>query len=89
MLRYAVSQAEADLISEIEEIGYGEILSVSALKGLTELDFSGTPRQLNFLKALRLAGRLDRVVIHDGEPTAAEVSGLTRGGLQCIRKLKF
>lgn len=89
MLRYPVSEAEAALISEIEEICYGEILNLLAAQQPPDRSFSGTQRQLNFLKALRLEGRLDRVIIHDGEPTAAEVGGLTRGGFRCIRKLKF
>jgi hypothetical protein len=89
MLRYAVSKAEAALIGEIEQICYGEILDLLAVRDPLDRNFSGTQRQLNFLKALRQEGKLDRVIIHDGEPAAAEIQGLTRGGFRFIRKLKF
>ena len=89
MLKYTVSEAEAALVSEIDEICYGEILSVLAPKQAPDRDFIGTDRQINFLKALRREGKLDKVTIHDGEPTAAEIRGTSKNGFNFVRKLKF
>jgi hypothetical protein len=89
MIPYLACRKEYDLIVEIDKICYGEILDVVAFDDPKDQRLLTGDKQINFLKALRREGKLDRVIIHDGEPTAAEVREITNSGLQCIRKLKF
>jgi hypothetical protein len=93
LISLAVSKAEAELLDDIAEIGYGELYGVEAIGGSLEGEVGSlrriSPRAVAFLKALRRGERFDKVIIHDGEPVMAESEGTTRSGRGCLAKTKF
>jgi hypothetical protein len=91
LLQLLVTSSEHSLLEDIEEIGYGELHEVvhDGSAGQFAARAQVTPKQLNFIKALRRIGKFPKVVIHDSEPTQAEYPATTSRGRKCLIKIRF
>ena len=89
MVRLALTKDEANLLEDIQHIAHGDLYRLETDGGppLEAADLH--PAQAACIKALRAEGRLDRLVIHQGLPSYAEVHGKTAHGRACTRKIKF
>lgn len=91
LLQLLLTSSEHSLLEDIQEIGYGELYAV-AHDGSAE-QFAAkaqvTPKQLNFIQALRKIGEFPKVVIHEGEPAQAEYPATTSRGRKCLIKIRF
>jgi hypothetical protein len=90
VIRCDVTQSEVILLEDIEEIGgYGELYQVLLKKELPTIPTSLSQKEHSMIKLLRLGGILQRLVIHDSEPTYAEVRGVSKGGFRYLKRIKF
>lgn len=88
----SVSDGELALLSDVWELGYGELHSVNA--PFSEMDdeetkHTVTSKEENFIRTLRREGSFDIVAIHEGQPVSAQKAGLTRNGISCLKKFRF
>lgn len=72
VVRYHATRQEIDLLEVIEEIGYGEIHSVTRIPGEPTEVIEITTRTRNFFVALKRIGKFRKILIHDREPAQAE-----------------
>ena len=89
MLRLSVNRGEMALLDDIEEVGFGELYQVCAGQDPPTRVIQLSERSANFIKALRALGNFKKVVIHEGEPSLAELDGHTSNGTACLKKIKF
>ena len=89
MLRLSVNRGEIALLDDIEEVGFGELYRVRSKQGPPTQIIQLSERSASFIKALRELGNFTKVVIHEGEPSLAELDGFTSNGTACLKKIKF
>lgn len=67
-----LTRSEVDLLQAIHELCYGELYAVAF--GLEEktVHTSVSSQQSNLISALREYGFLEKIIVHDSEPTFAE-----------------
>jgi hypothetical protein len=89
MLRYSVSANEMELLGDIEDVAFGEIFSVSleTQKPTRVIDVS--EKAVTMIKLLRRGAICTRLVIHDSEPSMAEIEAKAPSGRRCLKKIKF
>jgi hypothetical protein len=90
MIQLVVSEQEAGLLEDIQEIGYGELYDI-ALPPLSgrKVTRTASRKAQALLKTLRRGVAFEKVVIHDSQPTAAEYRTQTEHGRSCLKKLRF
>lgn len=84
-----VSSAELKLITDIQDLGYGEIYNVKVERVPAMHAFPASERFRALLKFLRQGNLIGKLIIHDSEPTLAEQAGTTTNGRACLIKTKF
>ncbi len=89
MVQCVVSEKEAKILEDIEDVGFGEIYDVLADEGLRTKRVFTTIETERFFRQLRKIKKFTRVIIHDSMPTLAEYRDQTPNGRECLRKVKF
>lgn len=88
MIKFRMSEQEADLILDIRDLTYGELHDILFRTG-RQIDFEITPKEAALLRALRETKKLDTIIVHDSEPATALVKTKTPRGRECTKKIKF
>jgi hypothetical protein len=88
MVRLALSEIEFALIEEIRDFGYGDIFEIDVPPAVPTKVYELDQQECNLIRALRLNGKLDRLVVHDGLPSIAEKKCTVRGK-PANKKIKF
>jgi hypothetical protein len=89
MLNLAVTDEERKLIEDIQELRFGEIYEISLERGQVSAVIPLSEKQKQLLQALRQGRRIEKLTVHEGEPTAAEIKDKTKYGRDCLRKVRF
>ena len=89
MVKLVISETEKDILAAIEEVGYGEIYEVHAGGDKPLIERTLTDREMSFIRNLRRKTLFNKLIIHDSEPTMAEIDGETFNRLRCLKKIKF
>lgn len=87
MVRLIVSESEARLIDEIQDIGYGEIFNVQHEQGDKQVEVLVFSEFKSMLVALRKVKLFRRITIHDSVPTIGEYTGINKHRFR--KKIKF
>jgi hypothetical protein len=89
MLNLAVTDEERKLIEDIQELRFGEIYEISLERKQMSAVMPLSEKQKQLLQALRQGRRIEKLTVHEGEPTAAEIKDKTKHGRDCLRKVRF
>jgi hypothetical protein len=89
MVKLSVSSAEYELLGDIEELGFGEILNVQKDEGPPIHNVLVDGKTLRMLKVLRQAGHFDTITVHESEPVMARKAMKTASGRDCIKNYRF
>lgn len=86
-----ITQAEANLLDDIQELGYGEILEVEIEAGEAVVSYGLDPKTKALIDLIRNGvSHFKTIKIYDQKPAYAEVPGVTtKSGFKCIRTHKF
>ena len=91
MVTFSISPQEAEIIEDIEEVGYGELRVV-----LTPTDVAGDKIEVTkheafqlLLKELQRREMFDTIIIHGSLPAYATIASHTASGRLCVKKFKF
>lgn len=92
MVTFSCTPQEVDIIKDIEEVGYGELLDVVKPNdlhvGVKTTVIKHEAFQL-LLEELRIQEAFNRVIIHGSLPAYGILEGRTTGGRLCVKKFKF
>lgn len=92
-LRYSdnlLSEHEAQLLSDISRLQYGELIDVELPSGPRTVGCGLTARQASLIECARAGLQsFRRITVHDGEPVGAEISLRTEGGHVAVKKIRF
>lgn len=88
MLKLSLNNAELQLVSLFDAIGYGDIWDVEIPQGNEETTTDVSDRTAKFILELRRNGPARRVQVHDSEPAFMEVDK-NIDGYDCTLKFKF
>jgi len=83
-----VSSEEAAILDDIEDVAFGEIYNLRSEQKGPFKPFLLSPEAANFITELR-AHPIDKVVIHQSEPTLIEYTDTTPNGHRCLRRKKL
>jgi hypothetical protein len=93
MLPYTVSDEERKLITDIQDLGYGEIYDIKVPRLPVQYDLELSDKFISLLKYFRRGHhptcRIDKLIVHHSEPQIAEVEIPTTSGRRSIQKIKF
>lgn len=92
MVTFSCTPQEVDIIQDIEEVGYGELLDVVKPNDThmgVEIEVTKHEAFQLLLKELRTQASFNKVIIHGSLPAYGILSGRTKGGRLCIKKFKF
>jgi len=89
MLKFTVSEQEAILLQDIENVAFGEVFDVENCDAKPTRVLTVDDKAFNFIKNLRSIGTFAKVTVHDGLPSGAEYMSKTPSGLKCLRKIRF
>lgn len=89
MKKITISPDEHAIIADIREIAFGEIYEATSKKLYNLTTVPLTEKEAGLIMALREYKQIDKIVVHDNEPTAAEITGVTERGLKYLKKIRF
>ncbi len=89
VIRYLATEDEISLLGDIDEIGYGELYNVERLPQPHFKIIEITEQIKRLFEILKKVKKVNRLIIHDGEPTMIEYRGMTGGGRRCLKKMKI
>jgi len=84
-----ISAVEAEILDDIEEIGFGELYDIGTSEGSLSLLRALSFRQQQFICILRRERHFDKIVIHESEPQYAIKNSKTGNERPCQIKYKF
>lgn len=92
MVTFSCTPLEMEIIKDIEEVGYGELLDVVKPHDVQYGVFIEVIKHEAFqllLKELRTQEAFNKIVIHGSLPAYGILEGRTTGGRLCVKKFKF
>lgn len=91
MIPFTLTEAEANLLDDIQELEFGEIRLVEIHEGIPRIYYPLDPKQDALIKLIREGTtHFDVIKVYDKKPAYAEVPGITRKSkFRCIKTYKF
>lgn len=92
MVTFTCTPQEADIIEDIEEVGYGELLDVVRPNDIDlglQIEVTKHEAFQLLLKELRIQEAFNKVIIHGSLPAYGVSEGRTESGRLCVKKFKF
>ncbi len=92
MVTFSCTPQEMDIIEDIEEVGYGELLDVvkpNDLHAGVKVEVIKHEAFQLLLKELRTQEAFNKIIIHGSLPAYGILDGRTEGGRLCVKKFKF
>lgn len=89
LIRLELTQYEEDLLDDIRDIGYGELIDVHTGPAGPGKAVEVSSHEASFLRSIRRVKFFNRVIIQDGLPMYGERRTTTPRERQCIQKTKF